>query len=113
MTDLPPPISFHKIVLVLHGSVSHISYNVWLLHVIQKLLPLEMKFYWEHNLFTTLSNLQTFLVRQIVITSMVCAWGVRLSTYLIYRMVRIDNDDRYEPRNSCVQFAGFWSFQVI
>jgi steroid 5-alpha reductase family enzyme len=56
---------------------------------------------------------ESWLWRQLVVTAMVCIWGTRLSGYLLYRMVQIGEDNRFDKNTSCVQFAGFWTFQAI
>jgi steroid 5-alpha reductase family enzyme len=56
---------------------------------------------------------QTYTTKQISMTSLVILWGVRLSGYLFYRIIKIGSDDRFDDkRNSCARFAVFWSFQV-
>ncbi|XP_013409993.1 uncharacterized protein LOC106173404 isoform X2 [Lingula anatina] len=57
---------------------------------------------------------QTYTVRQIVITVLVCVWGIRLSGYLLYRIIKIGEDSRFDDRrDSCLRFAGFWTFQAM
>ena len=67
----------------------------------------------KYTLMFIICLFQTYLTRQIVVTVMVCVWGIRLSGYLLYRIIQIGSDDRFEDkRNSCARFAVFWSFQV-
>ncbi len=51
--------------------------------------------------------------RQIAITVCVTLWGLRLSGYLFYRILKIGEDRRFDDlRENCLKFAGFWLFQV-
>lgn len=59
------------------------------------------------------SFLQTYSIRQILVTAFVVTWGIRLSGYLLYRILKIGEDKRFDDkRNSCVKFGAFWTFQV-
>jgi len=62
----------------------------------------------------TFALAQTFTIRQIVVTACVCLWGLRLSGYLLYRIIVIREDRRFDGRReNCCRFAGFWTFQAI
>ncbi|XP_070574426.1 uncharacterized protein [Ptychodera flava] len=57
---------------------------------------------------------QTYCTRQIVVTVFVCLWGIRLSSYLVYRMVKIGEDQRCDNKwNNMCTFLGFWTFQAV
>ncbi|XP_074646496.1 uncharacterized protein LOC141902590 [Tubulanus polymorphus] len=57
----------------------------------------------------------TYTKRQVLITSFVCFWGLRLSSYLLYRNINIGEDKRFDEtfRNSSRKFASYWTFQGI
>jgi len=62
----------------------------------------------------TFSLAQTFAPRQITATVLVCVWGLRLSGYLLYRIIVIGEDKRFDDkREDCLRFAGFWTFQAF
>lgn len=51
---------------------------------------------------------------QIVLTAMVATWGLRLSGFLLYRIIKTGKDDRFdEIRDNVLKFAVFWFFQAL
>merc|ERR1711970_84816 len=47
-------------------------------------------------------------------TSCVVVWGLRLSGYLLYRIIKIGEDQRFDDkRNDCLKFLRFWVFQAF
>merc|ERR1711916_137540 len=61
----------------------------------------------------TLGLAQTLHVRQIVVSAMVMAWGVRLAGYLFYRINVMGKDERFDGYRNCLPFFGFWFFQFF
>ena len=52
--------------------------------------------------------------QQMAITSLVIVWGVRLSGFLLYRILVINEDHRFDGiRDSFFKFLFFWVFQML
>lgn len=52
--------------------------------------------------------------RQIVASIFIMLWGVRLSGFLLFRILKTGKDDRFDDkRDKFFPFLGFWIFQMI
>lgn len=52
--------------------------------------------------------------RQVLASVFMIVWGVRLSGFLLFRILRTGKDDRFDDkRDDFVKFGGFWTFQMI
>ncbi|KAI0895329.1 DUF1295-domain-containing protein [Annulohypoxylon nitens] len=52
--------------------------------------------------------------RQIVASVFIMAWGLRLSLFLLYRILKTGKDDRFDDkRDKFFPFLGFWVFQML
>src|SRR3546814_104005 len=56
----------------------------------------------------------SFAARHIILTVAVGVWGLRLSGYLLLRILTIKEDKRFdEMRDHYLRFFGFWFFQIL
>ena len=56
-------------------------------------------------------SLSEAYARQIVAAAFVCIWAVRLAGYLLYRIIRIGTDSRFdETREKFWAFLAFWVY---
>jgi steroid 5-alpha reductase family enzyme len=52
--------------------------------------------------------------RQIVCSLFIMVWGLRLSGFLLFRIIKTGKDDRFDDkRDKFFPFLGFWVFQMI
>lgn len=52
--------------------------------------------------------------RQIANTVLVLVWGVRLSSFLLYRVIKFETDGRFDgTRENFCKFLAFWVFQMF
>ncbi|CAI7899446.1 unnamed protein product [Closterium sp. NIES-54] len=69
--------------------------------------------------FIVLALLTSFLSgtwywRQVLVTSLVVIWGLRLGLFLLFRILAWGEDHRFDQtRNNVLQFAIFWVFQAV
>jgi len=56
----------------------------------------------------------TYFPRQIAVSVLASCWGLRLSGYLLYRILKIGEDARFDDkRNDFCKFFAFWVFQAV
>merc|ERR1711916_357095 len=53
-----------------------------------------------------------YTLRGLVVAGIVAVWGVRLSGYLFYRVLKMGHDERFDGARSFVPFSIFWTFQI-
>jgi steroid 5-alpha reductase family enzyme len=57
---------------------------------------------------------RAFSLAQVLAASFVVAWGARLGSYLLARIVRMGKDSRFDDkRGDFLKFLAFWVFQAI
>lgn len=62
----------------------------------------------------TLSFSGTHNARQIIVSLFMMIWGLRLSGFLLFRVLKTGKDDRFDDkRNDFFKFLSFWIFQMI
>lgn len=64
---------------------------------------------------TTFFLAGTYHLRQLLVTIAATLWGLRLSGYLLYRIIKTGKDDRFDAldRGFSLAFAGFWFGQAL
>lgn len=85
-------------------------------------------YFWKTDKLTDLSYGLTFIMltlislgrnseassMQIILTVTIVVWGLRLISYLLYRILKIKKDSRFdEMRNSLLKFGSFFLFQGV
>jgi steroid 5-alpha reductase family enzyme len=62
----------------------------------------------------TLAFSGTHDARQVVDSIFIMLWGLRLSGFLLFRIIKTGSDDRFDDkRDNFFKFLGFWIFQMI
>lgn len=62
----------------------------------------------------TLALSGTTVARNIVVTIFLILWALRLSGFLLFRILKTGKDDRFdEMRDKFFSFLGFWVFQML
>jgi steroid 5-alpha reductase family enzyme len=52
--------------------------------------------------------------RNFVVSIFVMVWGIRISGFLLFRILKTGKDDRFdEMRHHFFKFLGFWVFQIL
>jgi steroid 5-alpha reductase family enzyme len=52
--------------------------------------------------------------RQVVVSLFIMVWGLRLSGFLLFRILKTGKDDRFDDmRDKFFPFLGFWVFQML
>lgn len=55
-----------------------------------------------------------FQINQILVTILICVWGIRIAGYLFRRILKTGKDERFDQlRHDFLKFGGFWFFQAI
>eukprot|EP00904_Undaria_pinnatifida_P008789 jgi/Undpi1/503/HiC_scaffold_10.g03969.m2 len=55
-----------------------------------------------------------YYARQILASAAVCLWGLRLAGFLLYRVIKMGSDARFDDtRDNFFKFLTFWIFQML
>lgn len=64
--------------------------------------------------FALFVNLENYSTYKLILVVLVSIWGVRLSGYLFYRIIKTGKDKRFDGiREDFFRFASFWSLQAV
>ncbi|CAF0867173.1 unnamed protein product [Didymodactylos carnosus] len=63
---------------------------------------------------TTFFLHQTYYTRQIIVTCLVCIWAIRLGLFLLIRILKWGEDNRFDNiRTNFFKLLGFYAFQIL
>lgn len=66
------------------------------------------------SIVTLLQNIESINTVKIILTVLISIWGIRLSSYLFLRILKIGKDKRFDGiRENTKSFASFWLLQAV